>query len=165
MHEFPRHVIILPLLQMPAPGRGEIVRQIGEALRAKREALGNLVSLEMGKIRSEGIGEVQEFIDICDLAVGLSRTIAGQVLPSERECPCSHARLQLRLTGAVRIALCRRSSRALTVVAACVLHSPSLLLQAPATRCWSAGTRWATWPSSPPSTSPARCWAGTWPSP
>lgn len=73
---------------MPAPGRGEIVRQIGEALRAKREALGNLVSLEMGKIRSEGIGEVQEFIDICDLAVGLSRTIAGQVLPSERECPC-----------------------------------------------------------------------------
>jgi aldehyde dehydrogenase family 7 member A1 len=69
---------------MPAPSRGEIVRQIGEALRAKREALGNLVSLEMGKIRSEGIGEVQEFIDICDLAVGLSRTIAGQVIPSER---------------------------------------------------------------------------------
>jgi aldehyde dehydrogenase family 7 protein A1 len=70
---------------MPAPGRGEIVRQIGEALRAKREPLGNLVSLEMGKIRSEGVGEVQEFIDICDLAVGLSRTIAGQVIPSERE--------------------------------------------------------------------------------
>ena len=46
--------------EMPAPARGEIVRQIGEALRAKREALGNLISLEMGKIRSEGIGEVQE---------------------------------------------------------------------------------------------------------
>lgn len=70
--------------ETPAPRRGEIVRQIGDALRAKREALGALVSLEMGKIRSEGVGEVQEFIDICDLAVGLSRTIAGQVLPSER---------------------------------------------------------------------------------
>ena len=70
--------------QMPAPKRGEIVRQIGEALRAKREALGHLVSLEMGKILSEGIGEVQEFIDICDLAVGLSRTINGQIIPSER---------------------------------------------------------------------------------
>jgi aldehyde dehydrogenase family 7 protein A1 len=70
--------------EKPAPARGEIVRQIGEALRAKKEALGLLISLEMGKIRSEGIGEVQEFIDICDLAVGLSRTIAGQVIPSER---------------------------------------------------------------------------------
>ncbi|RYG46116.1 aldehyde dehydrogenase family protein, partial [archaeon] len=69
---------------MPAPKRGEIVRQIGDALRAKLRPLGHLVSLEMGKILSEGIGEVQEFIDICDLAVGLSRTIAGQVLPSER---------------------------------------------------------------------------------
>ena len=64
--------------EKPAPARGEIVRQIGEALRAKREALGALVSLEMGKIRSEGIGEVQEFIDVCDLAVGMSRTINGQ---------------------------------------------------------------------------------------
>ena len=72
-------------LQMPAPRRGEIVRQIGDALRAKRDALGRLVSLEMGKILSEGIGEVQEFIDICDLATGLSRTISGQVIPSERE--------------------------------------------------------------------------------
>lgn len=72
------------LLQTPAPARGEIVRQIGDALRAKREALGSLVSLEMGKILSEGIGEVQEFIDICDLATGLSRSISGQVIPSER---------------------------------------------------------------------------------
>jgi aldehyde dehydrogenase family 7 protein A1 len=70
--------------EKPAPARGEIVRQIGDALRAKRDALGALISLEMGKIKSEGIGEVQEFIDICDLAVGLSRTIAGQVIPSER---------------------------------------------------------------------------------
>jgi aldehyde dehydrogenase family 7 protein A1 len=68
----------------PAPKRGEIVRQIGDALRAKREALGHLVSLEMGKILAEGIGEVQEFIDICDLAVGLSRSINGKVIPSER---------------------------------------------------------------------------------
>ena len=69
---------------MPAPKRGEIVRQIGDALRAKRDALGHLVSLEMGKILAEGIGEVQEFIDICDLAVGLSRSINGKVIPSER---------------------------------------------------------------------------------
>jgi len=68
----------------PAPKRGEIVRQIGDALRAKRDALGHLVSLEMGKILAEGVGEVQEFIDICDLAVGLSRCINGQIIPSER---------------------------------------------------------------------------------
>ncbi|RXG61572.1 Alpha-aminoadipic semialdehyde dehydrogenase [Armadillidium vulgare] len=64
---------------MPAPARGEIVRQIGQALRDKLEPLGKLVSLEM-----EGIGEVQEYIDVCDFAVGLSRTIGGHVLPSER---------------------------------------------------------------------------------
>ena len=57
------------------------------ALRAKRDALGALISLEMGKIRAEGVGEVQEFIDVCDLAVGLSRTINGQVIPSERALP------------------------------------------------------------------------------
>jgi aldehyde dehydrogenase family 7 protein A1 len=68
----------------PMPLRGEIVRQIGEALRAKKSALGSLISLEMGKIKSEGDGEVQEYIDICDMAVGLSRTIEGKVLPSER---------------------------------------------------------------------------------
>jgi aldehyde dehydrogenase family 7 protein A1 len=69
---------------MPAPKRGEIVRQIGDALRQKKEALGKLVSLEMGKIAAEGQGEVQEFIDICDMACGMSRTIAGSVVPSER---------------------------------------------------------------------------------
>ena len=63
---------------------GEIVRQIGDALRQKKDALGALCTLEMGKIRSEGLGEVQEFIDICDMAVGMSRTIDGKVLPSER---------------------------------------------------------------------------------
>jgi aldehyde dehydrogenase family 7 member A1 len=69
---------------LPAPYRGEIVRQIGDELRKYREPLGKLVSLEMGKIQAEGIGEVQEFIDICDYATGLSRMFAGQILPSER---------------------------------------------------------------------------------
>ncbi|XP_052867040.1 putative aldehyde dehydrogenase family 7 member A1 homolog isoform X2 [Anopheles cruzii] len=69
---------------LPAPFRGEIVRQIGDELRKYREPLGQLVSLEMGKIRAEGVGEVQEFVDICDYAVGLSRMFAGQILPSER---------------------------------------------------------------------------------
>lgn len=68
----------------PAPVRGEIVRQIGVALREKKDALGQLLSLEMGKIKSEGLGEVQEYIDICDMATGMSRTIDGKVLPSER---------------------------------------------------------------------------------
>eukprot|EP00053_Salpingoeca_punica_P008966 m.80123 g.80123 ORF g.80123 m.80123 type:complete len:535 (+) comp14825_c0_seq1:5573-7177(+) len=68
----------------PAPFRGEIVRQIGDALRAKKKPLGQLVSLEMGKILAEGEGEVQEYIDICDFAVGLSRSLNGQVIPSER---------------------------------------------------------------------------------
>lgn len=62
------------------PVKGEIVRQIGEALREKKEALGSLICLEMGKVKSEGNGEVQEFIDICDMSVGLSRTIEGKVL-------------------------------------------------------------------------------------
>eukprot|EP00744_Colponema_vietnamica_P000833 GILI01001445.1.p1 GENE.GILI01001445.1~~GILI01001445.1.p1 ORF type:complete len:524 (+),score=207.97 GILI01001445.1:48-1574(+) len=68
----------------PAPLRGEIVRQIGNAIREKKEPLGRLVSLEMGKIYSEGQGEVQEIIDICDFATGLSRQLEGKVLPSER---------------------------------------------------------------------------------
>lgn len=69
---------------LPAPARGEIVRQIGEKLREKKDALGSLVSLEMGKIKAEGDGEVQEIIDICDFACGLSRAIEGKMLPSER---------------------------------------------------------------------------------
>ncbi|KAG8516697.1 Alpha-aminoadipic semialdehyde dehydrogenase [Galemys pyrenaicus] len=69
---------------IPAPKRGEIVRQIGDALREKIQILGGLVSLEMGKILVEGVGEVQEYVDICDYAVGLSRMIGGPILPSER---------------------------------------------------------------------------------
>jgi aldehyde dehydrogenase family 7 protein A1 len=68
----------------PAPKRGEVVRQIGDALRAKLLPLGMLVSLEVGKIKAEGVGEVQEFVDICDYATGLSRMFAGNVFPSER---------------------------------------------------------------------------------
>ena len=69
---------------IPAPKRGEIVRQIGDALRANKEPLGRLVSLEMGKIYQEGLGEVQEMIDICDFAVGLSRQLYGLTMHSER---------------------------------------------------------------------------------
>uniref|UniRef100_A0A803Y8X1 aldehyde dehydrogenase (NAD(+)) n=1 Tax=Meleagris gallopavo TaxID=9103 RepID=A0A803Y8X1_MELGA len=71
---------------IPAPKRGEIVRQIGDALRQKIKVLGSLVSLEMGKIYVEGVGEVQEYVDVCDYAVGLSRMIGGPVLPSESMC-------------------------------------------------------------------------------
>ncbi len=67
-----------------APARGEIVRQIGEALRAKKAELGKLVSWEMGKSYQEGLGEVQEMIDICDFAVGLSRQLYGLTMHSER---------------------------------------------------------------------------------
>ncbi|MDD2792075.1 MAG: aldehyde dehydrogenase family protein [Sediminibacterium sp.] len=68
----------------PAPKRGEVVRQVGDALRQYKEPLGKLVSYEMGKSLQEGYGEVQEMIDICDLAVGLSRQLFGQTMHSER---------------------------------------------------------------------------------
>ncbi|RWS30234.1 aldehyde dehydrogenase-like protein [Leptotrombidium deliense] len=77
---------------LPAPKRGEIVRQIGNALRDHKTDLGKLVSLEMGKILPEGEGEVQEYIDICDYAVGLSRMFEGKVIPSERP---GHALLEM----------------------------------------------------------------------
>lgn len=70
--------------QVPAPKRGEVVRQVGEALRTRKEALGMLVSYEMGKSYQEGLGEVQEMIDICDFAVGLSRQLHGLTMHSER---------------------------------------------------------------------------------
>ena len=68
----------------PAPKRGALIRRLGELLRQHKEALGELVSLEVGKIRSEGLGEVQEMIDICELAVGLSRQLTGLTIASER---------------------------------------------------------------------------------
>ncbi len=71
--------------EIPAPKRGEIVRQIGLALRDSKEDLGKLVTLEMGKIYQEGLGEVQEMIDICDFAVGQSRLLNGFTMHSERK--------------------------------------------------------------------------------
>ncbi len=70
--------------KVPSPKRGEVVRQIGNKLREHKEALGKLVSYEMGKILQEGLGEVQEMIDICDFAVGLSRQLHGYTMHSER---------------------------------------------------------------------------------
>lgn len=70
---------------VPAPKRGEVVRALGDELRRNKEPLGMLVSLEMGKTLREGLGEVQEMIDICDLAVGLSRQLYGLTMPSERK--------------------------------------------------------------------------------
>src|SRR5260221_7416234 len=69
---------------VPAPRRGELVRLYGEELRRHKVALGRLVSIEAGKILEEGQGEVQEMIDICDFAVGLSRQLYGRVIASER---------------------------------------------------------------------------------
>jgi len=69
---------------VPAPRRGELVRLLGEELRGEKEALGALVTLEVGKIAQEGLGEVQEMIDICDFAVGLSRQLYGKSIASER---------------------------------------------------------------------------------
>ncbi|WP_372528905.1 aldehyde dehydrogenase family protein [Piscinibacter sp.] len=70
--------------KVPAPRRGELIRLLGEELRLEKESLGTLVAVESGKILSEGLGEVQEMIDICDFAVGLSRQLYGLTLPSER---------------------------------------------------------------------------------
>jgi len=71
--------------QVPAPRRGELVRLFGEELRAAKESLGRLVTLESGKILQEGLGEVQEMIDICDFATGLSRQLYGLTIASERQ--------------------------------------------------------------------------------
>ena len=70
--------------EVPAPKRGQVIRDLGDALRELKEPLGDLISLEMGKIRAEGHGEVQEMIDICDFGVGLSRQLYGLTMHSER---------------------------------------------------------------------------------
>jgi aldehyde dehydrogenase (NAD+) len=69
---------------VPAPRRGELIRRFGEVLREQKDSLGELVTIECGKIREEGLGEVQEMIDICDFAVGLSRQLHGLTIASER---------------------------------------------------------------------------------
>ncbi len=78
------HKAFLEWRNVPAPKRGELVRLLGEELRANLEPLGRLVTIEAGKIVSEGLGEVQEMIDICTFAAGLSRQLAGLTVPSER---------------------------------------------------------------------------------
>jgi aldehyde dehydrogenase (NAD+) len=78
------HAAFLAWRSVPAPRRGELVRRFGETLRAHKAELGRLVSIEAGKILQEGLGEVQEMIDICDFAVGLSRQLYGLTIPTER---------------------------------------------------------------------------------
>lgn len=95
------HRSFLEWRRVPAPRRGEVVRQLGERLRANKEALGALVTLEMGKIRAEGEGEVQEMVDICDFAVGLSRQLYGLTMASER--PDHHMREQWHPLGVVGV--------------------------------------------------------------
>ncbi len=86
---------------VPAPRRGELVRLLGEELRAHKDDLGRLVTIECGKILSEGLGEVQEMIDICDFAVGLSRQLYGLTIASER--PGHHMRETWHPLGVVGI--------------------------------------------------------------
>lgn len=78
------HAAFAAWRKVPAPARGELVRRFGEALRAAKPALARLVTLEAGKIASEGAGEVQEMIDVCDFAVGLSRQLTGLTIATER---------------------------------------------------------------------------------
>jgi len=87
--------------RIPAPRRGELVRLLGEELRAAKEDLALLVTLEAGKVMSEGLGEVQEMIDICDFATGLSRQLYGLTLPSER--PGHHMRETWQPLGPVGV--------------------------------------------------------------
>jgi aldehyde dehydrogenase (NAD+) len=78
------HAAFLKWRSVPAPRRGELVRLLGEELRAAKAELGRLVTIEVGKVESEGLGEVQEMIDICDFALGLSRQLYGLTIQSER---------------------------------------------------------------------------------
>jgi aldehyde dehydrogenase (NAD+) len=95
------HAAFLEWRKIPAPKRGDVVRQLGNRLREKKAALGALVTLEMGKIRSEGEGEVQEMIDVCDFATGLSRQLYGLTMQSER--PDHHMREQWHPLGVVGV--------------------------------------------------------------
>src|SRR5579883_2272358 len=78
------HEAFLAWRKVPAPRRGELVRLLGEELRTHKDALGRLVTIEAGKILSEGLGEVQEMIDICTFAAGLSRQLCGLTIATER---------------------------------------------------------------------------------
>jgi len=78
------HVAFLAWRTVPAPARGALVKRLGQLVESHKSALADLITLEVGKIRSEALGEVQEMIDVCDLAVGLSRQLEGRTMPSER---------------------------------------------------------------------------------
>src|SRR5215208_5330190 len=78
------HAAFLQWRTMPAPIRGQLIKRLGELLTEHKSDVANLISIEVGKITSEALGEVQEMIDICDFAVGLSRQLAGRTMPSER---------------------------------------------------------------------------------
>jgi L-aminoadipate-semialdehyde dehydrogenase len=93
--------VFLQWRAVPAPRRGELVRLLGEELRAHKDDLGRLVTIECGKMLSEGLGEVQEMIDICDFAVGLSRQLYGLTIASER--PSHHMRETWHPLGVVGI--------------------------------------------------------------
>ncbi|MDZ7778752.1 MAG: aldehyde dehydrogenase family protein [Gemmatimonadota bacterium] len=95
------HEAFLEWRKVPGPVRGQVVRELGNGLREKKAALGALVSLEMGKIRVEGEGEVQEMIDVCDFATGLSRQLYGLTMQSER--PDHHMREQWHPLGVVGV--------------------------------------------------------------
>lgn len=95
------HATFLQWRQVPAPQRGELVRLLGEELRNSKNELGRLVTIECGKVLSEGLGEVQEMIDICDFAVGLSRQLYGLTIASER--PGHHMRESWHPLGPVGI--------------------------------------------------------------
>ena len=95
------HAAFIEWRKIPAPKRGEVVRQLGNSLRGAKAELGALVTLEMGKIRAEGEGEVQEMIDICDFATGLSRQLYGLTMPSER--PDHHMKEQWHPLGVVGV--------------------------------------------------------------
>jgi aldehyde dehydrogenase (NAD+) len=95
------HKAFLVWRSVPAPVRGELVRQFGDVLREHKDALGELVTIEAGKVTSEGLGEVQEMIDICDFAVGLSRQLYGLTIQSER--PEHHMREMWHPLGVVGI--------------------------------------------------------------
>ncbi len=84
---------------VPAPRRGELIRLLGEELRAAKADLGRLVTLEAGKIPSEGLGEVQEMIDICDFAVGLSRQLYGLTIGNLAPAGCVRRHLCVQLSG------------------------------------------------------------------
>ena len=124
----PRRTRVRAWRTVPAPRRGELVRLLGEELRAAKADLGRLVTLEAGKILSEGLGEVQEMIDICDFAVGLSRQLYGRTIATER---ADHRMMEMLASARRRAASFPRS----TSRSRCGRGTPRWR--------WSAAIRWS----------------------